>query len=368
MGRWQPRVSPLVGVTGDLEHLVDDVVVVNGVTIAEGDVVAASAVSGRCRLADAALAAFPNVLGVALTAGTGNVGGTVTVRVLFAGRLDSGVGLTPNAPVYLSDVTPGLATSVYPGAAGSAALRIGFAYSATEWVLHLGEIFPLLGPDGGVLAPTYAFQDDPNTGFYSVGADQLGVAVGGGLRTTFNAGDVTLAVVALGATGTKTAPSYSFSGDPDTGMYSGGANTLAFSCGDTVLASLAAGTFTTGVAGYTTAWEHKGTFTSLVNVIEEGGATRTLAAGDTGKTIRCTAAGGCVVTIPDDDVLPIGFNCALIQEGAGAVTLAGEVGTTMRVPASAESTPPTTAEQWAMIGITMVASDTAVIYGNLLLA
>jgi hypothetical protein len=37
----------------------------------------------------------------------------------------------------------------------------------------------VLGPAGSVSAPTFSFSGDPNSGMYSIGADELGIAVGG---------------------------------------------------------------------------------------------------------------------------------------------------------------------------------------------
>lgn len=55
-------------------------------------------------------------------------------------------------------------------------------------------------------------------------------------------------------------------------------------------------------------------------LIEESGAARTLAAGDHGRTIRCTSASA--VTVTTAEALPVGFHCLLVQEGAGEVSVA----------------------------------------------
>jgi hypothetical protein len=53
---------------------------------------------------------------------------------------------------------------------------------------------PINLQDGSASAPQLTFANDANTGLYSVGADSLGVSVGGTLRVTFNTGDATFAV------------------------------------------------------------------------------------------------------------------------------------------------------------------------------
>lgn len=123
-----------LGTVPDVEIAIED-----GEVITNGDAVAASVTSGRCRRAEAGSAAYPNFLGVAMSGGTGDSGGTVAVRVRTCGVVNNGTGLTPNAPVYLSTAGAGGVTSTTPSGAGNLSLRIGFAYSATEYVLYPGQ-------------------------------------------------------------------------------------------------------------------------------------------------------------------------------------------------------------------------------------
>lgn len=76
-----------------------------------------------------------------------------------------------------------------------------------------------LGPAGAVGAPTYSFSGDPNTGFYSVGADSLGISTGGVVRRTISTASETATLVQLGPNGSASAPAYSFSADADGGFY-----------------------------------------------------------------------------------------------------------------------------------------------------
>ena len=55
-------------------------------------------------------------------------------------------------------------------------------------------------------------------------------------------------------------------------------------------------------------------------IVTEAGTSRTLTAGDNGKIIYCTS--GSAVTITCATGLPVGFNCTIIQGGAGKVTAA----------------------------------------------
>lgn len=78
---------------------------------------------------------------------------------------------------------------------------------------------------GTAALPTYSFQGDPNTGIFSSGADALDFTTGGTARFRIpNANQVHALSL-----GTAALPFYTFQADPDTGMFSNTANTLALS-------------------------------------------------------------------------------------------------------------------------------------------
>lgn len=84
---------------------------------------------------------------------------------------------------------------------------------------------PVRGADGSVTAPTYSFTNDTNSGVYSSAADQVSIAAGGA------------EILRLSGTQTRTgdgggaAPAFSFISDNDIGMYRGGENDLRFGTG-----------------------------------------------------------------------------------------------------------------------------------------
>ena len=87
--------------------------------------------------------------------------------------------------------------------------------------------------DGSATTPTYSFSSDPNTGIYSAGADSLGFAVGGSNALTLGSTDVAVGSgfslsVRSGAAAT---PSLRFATDTDTGVYSITTNQLGISAG-----------------------------------------------------------------------------------------------------------------------------------------
>jgi hypothetical protein len=84
-------------------------------------------------------------------------------------------------------------------------------------------------PLGAVGAPSYSFIGDTNTGMYSTGADSIGMTTNGVIRTTTNNSGMTLnsGVLALPA-GTNAAPSLTFTGDLNTGIFHPTADTMSF--------------------------------------------------------------------------------------------------------------------------------------------
>jgi hypothetical protein len=91
------------------------------------------------------------------------------------------------------------------------------------------------GPNGSVTAPTWSFSSDTNTGMYRIGENNLGLVAGGaeGLIVTATylstigagTGDFALLHSTAGSAG---APSYSFVGDTNLGMYRAGTDDLGF--------------------------------------------------------------------------------------------------------------------------------------------
>lgn len=67
--------------------------------------------------------------------------------------------------------------------------------------------------------------------------------------------------------------------------------------------------------------------TTEASVKEISGTSYTLLEGDSGKVLYFTSGSAVTVTVPSG--LPVGFNVALIQSGAGTVTVAAGGGTTV---------------------------------------
>ena len=83
--------------------------------------------------------------------------------------------------------------------------------------------------DGTASSPGLAFADDLNTGIYSPSADQLGITTGGTVRLTTTTTGITSALPVDVPLGTASAPTVTFTGDLNTGVYSPGADQVAIS-------------------------------------------------------------------------------------------------------------------------------------------
>jgi hypothetical protein len=86
---------------------------------------------------------------------------------------------------------------------------------------------------GSAATPAITFNGDTNTGLYRIGADQLGIATNGVLRFTLSTTGATVAFPVDVPLGTAAAPSLTFTGDLNTGIYSSGADVVDVTTGGT---------------------------------------------------------------------------------------------------------------------------------------
>lgn len=95
--------------------------------------------------------------------------------------------------------------------------------------------------DGTAGAPSITFEGDQNTGIYHTAVtDTIGFSTGGSNRRSISTSNETFNLPQLGGDGTATAPTYSFSGDSNTGMYhTVTADVIGFSSGGTKILHIA---------------------------------------------------------------------------------------------------------------------------------
>lgn len=138
------------------------------------------------------------------------------------------------------------------------ALGSGLDLTSTDPLEFAG---PLAGPNGTAALPSFTFSSDLNTGMYRIGADNIGISVGGTKILDINAsgliitGSLTTSDVLLN-NGSAAAPTLRFQNDTDCGMYLIAANNVGHAVnGAKVLDISTAGLGVTGtliVSGATT--------------------------------------------------------------------------------------------------------------------
>lgn len=114
-----------------------------------------------------------------------------------------------------------------------------------------------------------------------------------------------------------------------------------------------------GVTNFTPAF--KGNY--LYTITEEAGTTYTLVTGDTANFIQFTNGSAVTLTIPPNSSVPIdiGMSVSYEQAGAGVVTATAGVGVTITSAGSAVAT----GGKYAVVSLLKVATDTWVIFGNI---
>ncbi len=116
---------------------------------------------------------------------------------------------------------------------------------------------------GSVTATTYSFDGDPNTGIYSSAADEISFATAGIQRLRINSGGGLIVGNEIATSdGGTTDPSYTFDSDQQTGLYRASSGTIGFTSAGTQTASLS-GTALTLASGIDMTVSGGGTITGL---------------------------------------------------------------------------------------------------------
>jgi hypothetical protein len=116
-------------------------------------------------------------------------------------------------------------TGIYRGASGD------IRFSSDGSLCAIVRASGMYAPDGVVASPGISFINDPDTGLYRAAANIIDVATGGVIALRIAATGIYPFTNVYNVAGTAALPSYSFDGDPDTGIYRSGANTIAFAGG-----------------------------------------------------------------------------------------------------------------------------------------
>lgn len=120
--------------------------------------------------------------------------------------------------------------------AGANDVRISVGGVANLQILtaQVAALVPYTTADGAVGAPAFSFFNDPNTGLYRIGADDLGISAAGTLIAEFVGGSGVGArfPIAIGLfDGVVGTPGMTFTSDSDTGLYRSGTNAFVAAAG-----------------------------------------------------------------------------------------------------------------------------------------
>lgn len=171
-------------------------------------------------------------------AGTGNMTGPASATDNAIARFDGTTGaLVQNSGVLVSDSN---AVSGVASLNGVAAATIAFLDATSSIQTQLNSKLsnsggsvggPLLLANGSVGAPAYSFSSETNSGLYRAGSTDFRFSVSGSDRLMVTSGIFTALVPVQTSAGSAAAPSFSFTADPNTGLYNRGADELGLSTG-----------------------------------------------------------------------------------------------------------------------------------------
>lgn len=117
------------------------------------------------------------------------------------------------------------------------------SFDNTGLLMNTGSrIYNILGT---ALLPSYTFTGNTNTGIFSSAANTLNLSTNGVSRISLDVTSLTSTLPIYVANGTTTAPSYAFSSNTDLGMYRSAANQLGFTTAGVTRASLDGSYFST---------------------------------------------------------------------------------------------------------------------------
>lgn len=167
-------------------------------------------------------------------------------------------------------------------------------------VLDITATLPYHSPDGSASAPAYSFSDDTNTGIYRIGADNIGFTTAGTLRVDVDSTAITSTVPIHAPDGSASSPSLSFSGDTNTGMYRIGADNIGVATAGTLRVDVSSTAITSTIP------LHAPDGSASAPSLSFSGDTNTGIFSDTADELGFTTAGTERMTIKSDGKIGIG--------------------------------------------------------------
>jgi hypothetical protein len=162
--------------------------------------------------------------------------GSVTIpgNLLVSGSLAGALTLDDgSAAVPALRFTNDPDTGIYLSGTNELAISTGGTQRLTTTTTEVTSTLPIIHPLGAAATPSLTFAGDTNTGIYSSGSDQVAISTGGTQRLTTTTTEVTSTLPVIHPLGAAATPSLTFAGDTNTGIYSPGADQVALATGGT---------------------------------------------------------------------------------------------------------------------------------------
>lgn len=211
--------------------------------------------TARTQYASAAQVQDSTLATLGSVAGTDTITATLTpVIVAYAtGQRYTFVPANTNTGAATININAVGAKAIVRGGAGAALIAGDIVAGVPATVVYNGTAFYLQSagsgqaPDGTVALPAYSFSLDPDTGMYRSGSNEIAFSCGGTQKLIINANGN------YGVNGTAPLPTWSYISDPDTGMYRVAADQVGVACGGILQARFRGDTMDLYVGGVLTA-------------------------------------------------------------------------------------------------------------------
>ena len=185
---------------------------------------------------------------------------------------------------------------------------------------------PVLAPDGTAGAPAIAWASEPTNGLYRRSTNQVAVATNGVSRWFWNASGDYIAdgnFRARAGAGSAAIPSWSFEGDPDTGLFRGGANVLGVSTGTVHQWNFQADGVLAGVGANVSGISLGGTASALVSLASTTQGFGLMAMTEAERDLIVAPATGLLIFNTDANQVNQYNGSAWTVPGGGLTTLQG---------------------------------------------
>lgn len=213
------------------------------------------------------------------------------------------------APVYSFDSD--LNTGIFRAGVDNMRLAAGGVSAMGFLSTHLEPFLPLQSADGTAAAPTYTFSNDPDTGMYRASPNELGLTTGGAVRVLLDPNGQ------RGPDGSAATPGYSFLSDTDTGFYRLSADAIGVTVGGALVA------------------QFRSAATGSLDIKDDDGDLRTVGYRDIprrtvgfqrGEMLAISAG----VTLNTSD-MAAGYAFSIYNDSAAAITITQGAGVTLRL-------------------------------------